>query len=1081
MRPSGTQALSGTTGGAPPSTSYALLALSPVFEVGTPGVGTPGASLSVSDGTVAESAEPPSMRFTVSLSEPVERTVRVRVRTRESDPPSASYLRDFWPFRRDLAFQPGETEKHVWVRVLPDSQLEGPETFELELLRAEGAPISDGVGVGVITDAATPAAVTVSRAAVTVTEGGDAARYSVAVSTPPGPGETVTVTATPDDAAVQVNGGASAALSFTAGNWTEPRTVTVTALDDTDMDNESVGIAHTVSGPPPWSGLAPPSVSAVVNDDDAPPGPPVVNFVRANSSVGEADGTATVSVMLSTPPAAELPLAYTVGGTATAATDYTAPAGAAEVGIEVAVTDDALDEPDETVALTLVAGAGYTLGDVDEHTVTDDDVPPPTMPAVSIATATATAAEAGQASFTLTAAQAPAGDLAVTVDVADVPGSDFVAAADEGARTLTIPAGQTSVSFNVAIAPGGTLNFIGGPESTRVARLTITTRGDSRDEGAGETLTVSLGSPGGNLDGGASVSAGITFRIADDDEPLPVATITGGSPITEGGDAMFTVGVSPAPAANLTVWVDVSDAHASDFLPDGATGRKPVVVQSGQGSATLAVATRQDDDEPDGTVRAALAPGAGYRVGAASSASVAVSDDDATALATLSIGDARQAEGGGQRSQFDPDVTLMEFAIRLSAAQRHTVRVTATTRDSTPVSARAGHDYTPARLLAEFPPGGTMAHVWVRIVDDSHDEGDETFELVLSNPRGAAIGDGTAVATITNDDPMPAAWLSRFGRTVAEQALDGTAVRGGRGPCGRRAAGLWRDRRAGAGRCRAEPPRRPGPAWRRGPRPRPGQRTRRAAPRSGVRGGLRAVARHDGARGAAGRRFLADRRDGRLGRQHGVLGPGGAGAFRRRRGDVLARRRGRHGPAGRRLRAGPVAGGPGARAERRRGRLPRHRLGPPALRPGLPRGGGSAVRGRRAGGRRPRVGVADRSDPLRGVAGVGASEALGRGGLRRRRGDAQDRHGRQPRLRHRVAHGGGGAQGRPAGAGVRVGPSAGADLGRLVDADLLGENPRPGGVELRLHPAQARAGGKLAPRHGGRRPCRAEARNRRAP
>ncbi len=316
----------------------------------------------------------------------------------------------------------------------------------------------------------------------------------------------------------------------------------------------------------------------------------MVNFARANSSVGEADGTATVSVMLSTVPAAALPLTYAVGGTATAA-------------------------------------------------------------------------EAGQASFTLTAAQAPASDLAVTVDVADVPGGDFVAAADEGARTLT-----------------------------------ITTRGDSRDEGAGETLTVSLGSPDGNLDGGASVSAGITFRIAD-------------------------------------------------------------------------------DDEPDGTVRAALASGAGYRVGAASSASVAVSDDDATALATLSIGDATQAEGGGRRSQFDPDVTLMEFAIRLSAPQRHTVRVTAATRDSTPVSARAGHDYTPARLLAEFLPGRTVAHVWVRIVDDSHDEGGETFELVLSSPRGAVIGDGTAVATITNDDPMPAAWLSRFGRTVAEQALDGIAGR----------------------------------------------------------------------------------------------------------------------------------------------------------------------------------------------------------------------------------------------------------------------------------------------------------------
>ena len=67
--------------------------------------------------------------------------------------------------------------------------------------------------------------------------------------------------------------------------------------------------------------------------------------------------------------------------------------------------------------------------------------------------------------------------------------------------------------------------------------------------------------------------------------------------------------------------------------------------------------------------------------------------------------------------------------------------------------------------------------MWIRIYDDSHDEGSETFEVVLSNARGAAIGDGVAVGTIVNDDPMPAAFLARFGRTVAEQALDGIAGR----------------------------------------------------------------------------------------------------------------------------------------------------------------------------------------------------------------------------------------------------------------------------------------------------------------
>ncbi len=868
--------------------SYGLLALSPLFEVGTSG-----ASLSVSDGTVAESASPPLMRFTVRLSERVERTVRVRIRTRESSPPSASHGRDFAPIRYELAFLPGETEKHVWVFVMQDGRAEGAETFEVELLRASGAPVADAVGVGTITDGAMPA-VTVSSPRLAVTEGGASALYSVAVSAPPGRGETVTVTATSDDAAAaRVNGGASAVLRFTAGNWTVPQTVTVTARDDADMDDESVSIAHTVSGPAAWTGVTAPSVSVSVSDDEAPPGPPVAGFARVASAVAEDAGTGTVRVTLSSPPAAPLPLTYTVTGTATPGTDYTmltgtvtVPAGATGADIAVAVTDDAMDEPDETVVLTLADGTGYTVGSgVHTLTVTDDDDPPPGVPAVSIAPASGSAvAEGGNAAFTLTAERAPAADLAVTVEVSDPPGSNFVAAAGEGERTVTIPAGQTTADFTVAIAPdsddepsgrvtatvaggkgypvgspssasvavtdddptavtlsgtataisedggtkvlevtigralvegerlnvpvvlrgaarhwedyriscwtdygvgcryvgapGGQVYFVGGPTATRMARLTVTTIDDRADEGTGETLTVSLGTPDGNLDGGASVSAPVSFEITDDDDPLPVVTIAGGAAVTEGGNAVFTVSVSPAPSADLPVWVEVSDAHASDFLARSDEGRRRVTVPSGQGSITLTLATQQDDlDEPDGTVRVALAAGAGYRRGAAASASVAVSDDDATTMPTLSIGDETLAEGAGDGRGLPPELSRMRFTIRLSAPQSHVVRVIATTRDSTPVSARAWHDYRRARLYAAFRPGQTEAHVWVLIVDDSHNEDPETFELVLSRPSGAAIGDGIAVATITNDDPMPAAWLSRFGRTVAEQALDGIAGR----------------------------------------------------------------------------------------------------------------------------------------------------------------------------------------------------------------------------------------------------------------------------------------------------------------
>ena len=58
------------------------------------------------------------------------------------------------------------------------------------------------------------------------------------------------------------------------------------------------------------------------------------------------------------------------------------------------------------------------------------------------------------------------------------------------------------------------------------------------------------------------------------------------------------------------------------------------------------------------------------------------------------------------------------------------------------------------------------------MLDDAHDEGSETVTLTLSNATGASIADGTATGTITNHDPMPKAWMVRFGRTVGSHVVD---------------------------------------------------------------------------------------------------------------------------------------------------------------------------------------------------------------------------------------------------------------------------------------------------------------------
>ena len=110
--------------------------------------------------------------------------------------------------------------------------------------------------------------------------------------------------------------------------------------------------------------------------------------------------------------------------------------------------------------------------------------------------------------------------------------------------------------------------------------------------------------------------------------PDPVVSITAGSGVSEGGDAVFTVTAVPPPAAGLAVSVTV--AQSGDF--GAVTGSRTVTVPS-SGSVSFAVATSDDSaDEPDGSVTATVDAGSGYTVSATQGAgTVVVADDDAPA------------------------------------------------------------------------------------------------------------------------------------------------------------------------------------------------------------------------------------------------------------------------------------------------------------------------------------------------------------------------------------------------------------------------------------------------------------------
>ncbi len=487
-----------------------------------------------------------------------------------------------------------------------------------------------------------------------------------------------------------------------------------------------------------------------------PPTVPQVT-VQGGSAVTEG-GHAVFTVSASSSPAAALTVTIAVADDASsdflASSDegektVTIASGQTSATLTVPTQDDSTDEADGSVTATVSGGTGYTVGSPSTATVavSDNDPAAQGTPVVRIA-AGAGVTEGGNAVFTLTASPTPT--ASITVNVAVAQSGAFASSGQAGTRTVTIGTGGT-------------------------ATLTVATDDDGTDEANGSiTATVQAGT--GYTAHGTQNAA----TVGVDDNDVPVVRVTGGTGVTEGGTAAFTVTASPTPAAAITVSVAIT--QSGNFATSGQTGTRTVTIGS-SGTGTVNVTTVNDStDEANGAIAATVQAGSGYTVATAPNhaASVTVADDDATAgVPTISIADATLNE----------NERLGWFTVSLSKATDQDVRFAYATRDSTPVSATANRDYNEVprawRIGSRVRAGETFTEIRIGIRDDNHDENPETFEVELidafmyrsGQKVPVSIADGVAVGTIVNDDPMPAAWLSRFGRTVAEQALDAVAGR----------------------------------------------------------------------------------------------------------------------------------------------------------------------------------------------------------------------------------------------------------------------------------------------------------------
>lgn len=247
--------------------------------------------------------------------------------------------------------------------------------------------------------------------------------------------------------------GAPANITIPAGATTatfpiDPSVDGTVEVDETVIFTVAAGTGYTVG--------VPASATGTILNDDVPSA--TIGVSPANVAEDGAPNLVYTVTLNQANPSAATTVNYTIGGTATNGTDYATiasplviPSGSTTGTITVNPTADATIETNETVILTLAAGAGYTVGVPNSATGTilNDD-----LPNLVINDVTANEGNAGTTNFTFTVSlSAPAGPGGVTFDIGTANGS-ATAGVDYVANSLTnqtIPTGSTTYTFTVLV------------------------------------------------------------------------------------------------------------------------------------------------------------------------------------------------------------------------------------------------------------------------------------------------------------------------------------------------------------------------------------------------------------------------------------------------------------------------------------------------------------------------------------------------------------------------------------------------------------------------------------------------------
>ncbi len=456
-----------------------------------------------------------------------------------------------------------------------------------------------------------------------------------------------------------------------------------------------------------------------ITDNDGPG----AQFAKADSEVGESDGSVGVTVNLVPAPTEDVTINYTVGGGTAQSGDYsiegltgssgsvTVSAGITSVDIPVTINSDSDSERDETVALTLGGGSDYTVGTTRTHTLTilDDD---------------RTRAEFASAESTVVEADTP---HPVQVNLRP--------AAPAGGLTLSYGVRSTATRNRDYRVPN-TMRVSEGATSVDIL-VEIIHNGESEPD---ETVELTLRVGSGNNVGEESVHR---LTITDNNLPMVAFEAAEASVSETGRTHRAVITLDPAPHEDLTIGYTVDSSgtategvHGQHGPGDDFTIRDSgtVTVPRGRNQAFVPITILNDSDaEGDETLTLTLTGGDGYALDTSANIyELTILDDDAPEV-SFTAASGEPGEGAGTHvvrvrldGQTDNPVTVgvsVSFPPNIGSDN---------TDDNTD-----DHSAIPGSVTIQA--GMLETEITVTITDDNLNEADEVVVLTLEPGTGYSL------------------------------------------------------------------------------------------------------------------------------------------------------------------------------------------------------------------------------------------------------------------------------------------------------------------------------------------------------